>query len=119
MVNTARATLASDLSAVAKAKLDLSYCTIPAPISGTHRKPAGAPGNLVKENDVALVVIHQVEPIFVSFGVPEDHLAAIRRLNAAIRCPYTSPCRTAPTAPPPDRSRSSTTPWTQPPAPST
>jgi multidrug efflux system membrane fusion protein len=27
-------------------------------------------------------VIHQVEPIFVNFGVPEDHLGAIRRLNA-------------------------------------
>jgi multidrug efflux system membrane fusion protein len=36
----------------------------------------------VKENDVALVVIHKVEPIFVNFGVPEDHLGAIRRLNA-------------------------------------
>lgn len=82
MVNTARATLASDQSAVAKAKLDLSYCTIPAPISGRTGNLLVHPGNLVKENDVALVVIHQVEPIFVNFGVPEDHLGAIRRLNA-------------------------------------
>ena len=81
-VNTARATLASDLSAVAKAKLDLSYCTIPAPISGRTGNLLVHPGNLVKENDVALVVIHRVEPIFVNFGVPEDHLGAIRRLNA-------------------------------------
>jgi multidrug efflux system membrane fusion protein len=82
MVNTARATLASDLSAVAKAKLDLSYCTIPAPISGRTGNLLVHPGNLVKENDAALVVIHRVEPIFVNFGVPEDHLGAIRRLNA-------------------------------------
>jgi len=27
------------------------------------------------------VVIHQVEPIFVNFSVPEQHLATIRRLN--------------------------------------
>lgn len=81
-VNTARATLASDLSAVTKAKLDLSYCTIPAPISGRTGNLLVHPGNLVKENDVALVVIHRVEPIFVNFGVPEDHLGAIRRLNA-------------------------------------
>jgi multidrug efflux system membrane fusion protein len=40
-------------------------------------------GNLVKENDVPLVIIHQVEPIFVDFAVPEDHLGAIRRLNAS------------------------------------
>jgi multidrug efflux system membrane fusion protein len=81
-VNTARATLASDQSAVAKAKLDLSYCTIPAPISGRTGNLLVNPGNLIKENDAALVVIHRVEPVFVNFGVPEDHLGAIRRLNA-------------------------------------
>jgi multidrug efflux system membrane fusion protein len=82
MVNTARATLNSDQSAVAKAKLDLGYCTIHAPIAGRTGNLLVHPGNLVKENDVPLVVIHQVEPIFVSFGVPEDRLGAIRRLNA-------------------------------------
>jgi membrane fusion protein, multidrug efflux system len=89
-VNTARATLASDLSAVAKAKLDLSYCTIPAPISGRTGNLLVHPGNLVKENDASLVVIHQVEPIFVNFGVPEDHLATIRRLNAVSPLPVHS-----------------------------
>jgi multidrug efflux system membrane fusion protein len=82
MVNTARATLASDQAAVAKARLDLSYCEIHAPLSGRTGNLLVHAGNLVKENDVPLVVIHQVEPIFVSFGVPEDHLGAIRRLNA-------------------------------------
>jgi multidrug efflux system membrane fusion protein len=82
MVNTARASLNSDQSAVAKARLDLSYCDIHAPISGRTGNLLVHPGNLVKENDVPLVVIHQVEPIFVNFGVPEDHLGAIRRLNA-------------------------------------
>ncbi|HEX3745925.1 MAG TPA: efflux RND transporter periplasmic adaptor subunit [Bryobacteraceae bacterium] len=86
-VNTARATLASDTSALSKARLDLSYCTIAAPISGRTGNLLVHPGNLVKENDVALVVIHQVEPIFVSFGVPENYLAAIRRLNAVHALP--------------------------------
>ena len=40
------------------------------------------PGNLVKANDVALVVINQVSPIFVSFSVPEQHLGAIRQRSA-------------------------------------
>lgn len=82
MVNTARATMSSDQSAVAKAQLDLSYCSIHAPLSGRTGNLLVHAGNLVKENDVPLVVIHQVEPIFVDFGVPEDHLGAIRRLNA-------------------------------------
>ena len=36
----------------------------------------------MKVNDVPLVVIHQVSPIFVNFSVPEQHLATIRRLNS-------------------------------------
>ena len=39
-------------------------------------------GNLVKANDVPLVVINQVAPIFVTFSVPEQHLAAIRQRSA-------------------------------------
>ena len=82
MVNTARATLNSDQSAILRAKLELSYCAIHAPISGRTGNLLVHAGNLVKENDVPLVVILQVEPIFVNFGVPEDRLGAIRRLNA-------------------------------------
>ena len=66
-----------------RAKLNLSYCEIHAPISGRTGNLLVHAGNLVKVNDVALVVIHQVSPIFVDFSVPEQHLGAIRRLNAS------------------------------------
>jgi multidrug efflux system membrane fusion protein len=33
-------------------------------------------------NDVPLVVINQIAPIFVSFGVPEEHLAAVKQKTA-------------------------------------
>ncbi len=81
-INTARAALASDLAAVEKAKLDRSHCEIHAPLSGRTGNLLVHAGNLVKENDVPLVVIHQVTPIFVNFSVPEQHLSAVRRLNA-------------------------------------
>ncbi len=68
---------------MANAKLNLSYCDIQAPISGRTGNLLVHAGNLVKVNDVALVVINQVAPIFVNFSVPEQHLGAIRRLNAA------------------------------------
>jgi len=35
-------------------------------------------GNLVKVNDVALVVINRLTPIYVSFGVPAAQLGAKR-----------------------------------------
>lgn len=82
-IDTAKATLASDEVAVAKAKLDRSYCDIHAPITGRTGNLLVQSGNLVKANDVPLVVIHKVEPIFVSFSVPEQHLSAIRRLSAS------------------------------------
>ncbi len=78
-IGSARASLASDQSAVARAKLDLGYCEIRSPLGGRTGNLLVHPGNLIKVNDVALVVINQVAPIFVSFGVPEDQLDAVRR----------------------------------------
>ena len=81
-IDSARAALEADIAAVASAKLNLSYCEIHSPINGRAGNLLVHAGNLVKSNDVPLVILHQVEPIFVNFSVPEQHLAAIRRLNA-------------------------------------
>ena len=82
-IESARASLESDQAAVARAKLDLGYCEIRSPVSGRAGNLLVHAGNLIKVNDVALVVINQIAPIFVSFGVPEEQLAAIRRRSAA------------------------------------
>jgi multidrug efflux system membrane fusion protein len=81
-IESAKAALDSDLSAVATAKLNLNYCQIRSPLAGRTGNLLVHAGNLVKANDVPLVVIHRVSPIFVNFNVPEQHLAAVRRLNA-------------------------------------
>jgi len=82
-IDSARAALEADVAAVAAAKLNLDYCTITAPIAGRTGNLLVHAGNLVKVNDVALVIIHQVSPIFVNFSIPEQHLAAIRRLSSS------------------------------------
>jgi multidrug efflux system membrane fusion protein len=83
-IQSARASLDSDLAAIEKAKLDLNYCEIRAPITGRTGNLLVNVGNYVKANgDTSLVVINQIEPAFVSFGVPEQKLATIRRLSAA------------------------------------
>jgi multidrug efflux system membrane fusion protein len=86
-IDSGKAALEADLAAVAAAELNLAYCEIHAPIAGRTGNLLVHAGNLVKVNDVPLVVIHQVSPIFVNFSVPEQHLAAIRRLSAAHRLP--------------------------------
>jgi len=84
---SARASVENDLAAVEKAKLDLSYCEIRSPISGRAGNLLVHAGNLVKVSDVALVVVNQIEPIFVSFGVPEQHLGDIRKNSANRKLP--------------------------------
>ncbi len=78
-IESARASLVSDQAAVARSRLDLGYCEIRAPLSGRTGNLLVHPGNLIKVNDVPLVVINRVAPIFVSFGVPEEQLAAVRQ----------------------------------------
>lgn len=81
-IESARAGLAADVAAVEKAKLDLSFCEIRSPIGGRTGNVLVQAGNYVKSNgDTTLVVINRIEPIFVSFSVPEQQLAAIRRLS--------------------------------------
>ncbi len=88
-IESAKAALQSDQAAVGTAKLNLSYCEIRSPVAGRAGNLLVHAGNLVKANDVALVVINQLAPIFVSFGVPEEHLATIRSASAAHPLPVT------------------------------
>jgi multidrug efflux system membrane fusion protein len=81
-IESARAALAADVAAVEKAKLDVSFCEIRSPIAGRTGNLLVQAGNYVKNNgDTTLVVINQIEPIFVSFSVPEQRLPEIRRLS--------------------------------------
>ena len=78
------ATVNADQVAVQNAKLNLSYCYIKAPISGRTGSLIAHQGNMIKDNaDTAMVVINQIQPIYVSFALPEQNLAAVRKYMAA------------------------------------
>jgi multidrug efflux system membrane fusion protein len=78
------ATVNADQVAVQNAKLNLSYCYIKAPISGRTGSLIAQQGNMIKDNaDTAMVVINQIQPIYVSFAIPEQDLAAVRKFMAA------------------------------------
>ena len=77
-IETIRATLESDRAAVEQAKLNLEYCDIRAPITGRAGTLMVHVGNLVKANgDSPMVVINQISPVFVTFGIPERYLSTI------------------------------------------
>jgi len=73
-----QAMVKADEAAVDQAKLNLAYCAIRAPVTGRTGSLQLHAGNVVKANDVVLVVIDQVQPIYVSFAVPERVLPQIR-----------------------------------------
>ena len=80
---SARASMNADASAVATAKLELSYCRIESPVSGRTGNLLVQAGNLVKVNDVPLVVINRIAPVFVTFSVPEEQLTEVRTRYAS------------------------------------
>jgi multidrug efflux system membrane fusion protein len=75
----AEAAVAADRAVLQADKLTLSYTIITAPISGRLGAVAVTPGNLVADNgDVALVTITQMQPIRVSFTLPDRDIDALR-----------------------------------------
>jgi multidrug efflux system membrane fusion protein len=86
-IETARASLKVDQAAVERAQLDIGYCEIKAPMAGRTGNLLVKAGNLVKVNDVALLVINRIDPVFVNFNAPERYLGTIQRENTARRLP--------------------------------
>jgi multidrug efflux system membrane fusion protein len=85
------AAVRADRAAVETARLNLGYCTIRSPIDGRAGSLLVQRGNVVKAIDGGpLVVINRVDPIFVSFSVPEKRLAEIKAAHTAGRLKVTA-----------------------------
>jgi membrane fusion protein, multidrug efflux system len=82
----AQQTVEADQAVLQADQLRLGYAELKAPITGRIGAIRVAPGNLVSANDVAgLVTLTQMQPLRVSFTLPERDLAALRA--AAQRTP--------------------------------
>jgi multidrug efflux system membrane fusion protein len=72
----------ADRAAVENNRLQLSYCTIKSPINGRAGSVLVNAGNVIKANDLALTTINQIVPTYVTFSVPEQNLADIKKYSA-------------------------------------
>jgi membrane fusion protein, multidrug efflux system len=77
-IDSAAADLAAARAQVDSARVNLSYTTIRSPIDGRTGNVSVKQGNVVAANNVELLTITQVEPIYVTFSVPEALLSEIR-----------------------------------------
>ena len=82
-VENAKAAHQAAQANVDNARLQLAYTTIYAPIDGRTGNLLVQNGNVLKANDDnPIVVINQIHPIYVSFSVPEQYLADIKKYGA-------------------------------------
>ena len=72
----------ADEAAIKTAELNLEYCTIYSPLDGRTGALMLKPGNLVKVADVPIIVINQVNPIYVNFGIPQQFWPEIKKYMA-------------------------------------
>jgi len=75
-------TLKADRAHLAEIQLQQNFTSVVAPISGRAGAALVKTGNLVRDSDTTLVTLLQLAPIDVTFGVPEQWLADVQRLNA-------------------------------------
>ena len=74
------AAAAADRAAVESMRLNLAYTEIRSPIDGRTGHLSNHEGDLIKADaDTAMVVINQIEPIYVDFHIPESDLAQVRQ----------------------------------------
>ncbi|MDR3369775.1 efflux RND transporter periplasmic adaptor subunit [Rhodoferax sp.] len=87
--HAAEANLRADRASLDNAQLQLSYTRITAPINGVAGALMLPVGGAAKFNDTTLLVINQIQPIYISYSLPESQLAqlkqAMRKADVAVR----------------------------------
>ena len=81
-IKSAEEVVRADEAVVENARVQLGYTVIRAPMDGRTGSLGLTAGNVVRGSDSTLLVINQVQPIYVSFTVPQQQLPAIKRYMA-------------------------------------
>ena len=82
-IENAKAGVQASQAAVENARIQLGYCFIRSPLEGRTGSMLIPQGNVVKANDISILTINQITPIYVSFSVPEQNLGDIKRYGGA------------------------------------
>jgi len=81
-IASAQAANGASTATAENAKVQLGFTTIYSPINGRTGNLTVKQGNVVTANNMDMMTINQVEPIYVTFSVPENQLAAIKKYMA-------------------------------------
>ncbi len=81
-IASAQAAIGASKATAENAKVQLGFNTIYSPINGRTGNLTVKQGNVVTANNMDMMTINQVEPIYVTFSVPEAQLTAIKKYMA-------------------------------------
>jgi multidrug efflux system membrane fusion protein len=83
LVKQDQGTVDSDQALVDQTQLNINYCNITSPINGRVGLRLVDVGNQVTANSTNLLIVNQLQPIYVDFTIPEDSVTAVLgKLNA-------------------------------------
>jgi membrane fusion protein, multidrug efflux system len=86
-IESMKAAIGASKATVENAKVQLGFTTIRSPLTGRTGNLTVKQGNVVTANNMEMMTINQVEPIYVSFAVPEAQLASVKRYMAVGKLP--------------------------------
>jgi multidrug efflux system membrane fusion protein len=81
-IASAQAAIGASTATAENAKVQLGFTTIYSPINGRTGNLTIKLGNVVTANNMDMMTINQVEPIYVTFSVPEAQLTGIKKYMA-------------------------------------
>jgi len=86
-ISSAEAAVQAGEASVKTARIMLGYTNVVSPVEGRTGTLVAKEGNLAAANVTELISISQVQPIYVSFAVPESQLPLIKEAMARGRLP--------------------------------
>ena len=89
-ITSVEASIQASEAALKTARIMLGYTTDFAPIEGRSGTITADEGNLATSNVTEIVQISQVQPVYVSFAIPEGQLGTIKDAMARGRLPVTA-----------------------------
>jgi multidrug efflux system membrane fusion protein len=78
-IESAKADIAAAQASLENARVQLGYTEIRSPVDGRTGNLTVKQGNIITASSMELMTVNQVQPIYVTFSVPEMHLASIKR----------------------------------------
>ncbi|HTM51763.1 MAG TPA: efflux RND transporter periplasmic adaptor subunit [Bryobacteraceae bacterium] len=86
-IESVKAEIVATQATVENYKVQLGYTEIRSPIDGRTGSIMVKQGNVVNANTMDLMTINQVEPIYITFAVPESQLRDVKKYMAVGKLP--------------------------------